>query len=152
MTSADNERPNFKFSEQEVDVVSQEMLVQSIASAEKKLQETVVRTEERLRTEVVEAKKQYIEIFGIFAAIITFLGVEVRAFDSISSFGKVAGFSAFLISCVMYLIFALELIVHTESKKVWQSQIFWIASGFLVLSMILFWYAISGKILLWPVR
>lgn len=135
----------FKLNPQQIDVVDKETLTRTVASAKNEI-----------RSELNDTKKQYIEIFGIFAAIITFLGIEVQAFNKISTFSKLAGFTSFLISNVLYLIYSIGILSSSEKKgsftQDYNNKILIIGTIFFALSLTFFWYSVSGKVFFWTVQ
>lgn len=137
-TPSSTDENKFELKDSDVQYINEGTLDQKISDAK-----------EELRKESSDLKKQYIEIFGIFAAIITFLGIEVQAFNKLESFAKLAGFSCLLMSLVVIL---LMLIRNLSSKdKSWKFFIsdpfFGLFAFLFCMSLVFFWFEVTGKIL-----
>lgn len=139
MSDDENNQTGFRLTKKDnSELVQKEHLEKAITDATK-----------QFKNETEEAKKQYIGIFGIFAAIITFLIIEVNAFNKIETFSKLAGFSILLLALVLLMVAAIEKIISTQSKKLIKSELFLVAIGLIIISFLFFWYAVSGRVLFW---
>ena len=112
----------------------------------KNLQQSVDSVKNELRRDLGEAKKEYIAIFGIFAAIITFIGIEVQAFNKLTSFGRLIGFSALLVSMLTFLIFCIERITSNKPPSIYRDPIFWVAILAFLFAIFCFGYTLNWKI------
>lgn len=122
---------NFELTSSSLDVVDRSTLDQVVKEIKQEFQE-----------DTDEAKKQYIAIFGIFASIITLLGIEVQAFNKFTSISKLVGFSAFLLSAILILLFAIDYISSINKRHIGKNALLWIALIMFIFSTICFWYSI----------
>lgn len=104
-----------------------------------------------LQRDLDSARKDYISIFGIFAAIITFLGIEAQAFNKIDSFSKLAGFSSLLISMILLLLFAVERISKQNQDLVSKNLLLQLSGLTFAAALTFFWYHVSGQVLFWEI-
>lgn len=72
----------------------------------------------RLLEEIQNAKKDFIAIFGIFAAILIFLSIEVKIFDQPLRMPQIMGVSFFFLSAL--LVFALGIRSILTEKNNWK--------------------------------
>lgn len=112
---------------------------------------------EQTKAEFKASKNENIAIFGIFASIVTFLSVQVSAFEKITSVSKLIGFSAFLLSVVLFMLAMIDHIIHKDirlklditkyerfMRLLSDNKIIIIAIFVFVFSMFMFWYSVYG--------
>jgi len=94
-----------------------------------------------LLEEIENAKKDFIAIFGLFAAILIFLSLEVKIFDQPLRMAQIAGISFFFLSALM--VFALGLRSIFSDKSGWcefRKPAFVLAVVFLIISLECFYW------------
>ena len=90
-----------------------------------------------IKQDLASERLNTITIFGIFAALLTFLGAEIQVFKYIEDFWIFIGLSAFLVSSMLLFVLSLQSIIHDKYtwKKFFSSPIIWIIFCFLILSI-----------------
>ncbi len=130
----------------------QYVVVDRIKQVEDRYKELKVgfeKLEGKMQNDNNELKKDYLLIFGIFASILTFLGIEISVFQKINSFSKIAGLSMLILASFMLFLFSIQNIIKSETG--WKSFLgnftFWLILGFIVLAGIFFYYSVAHKVL-----
>lgn len=98
---------------------------------------------EDVRKAVDEAKKDFITIFGLFAALLIFLSVVVQVFQEAKRFSYVMGVSLFMLSAML----AFALAIHS----LFNSEIRWTRYWPVLVLVILFFVA-SAACFLWGIE
>lgn len=95
---------------------------------------------------VRDLKKDFITIFGLFAALIAFLVVEVQIFSNTSRFSLVVGISAFLLAALLAFTLSLRSIFTDTLKEGWKvylHPLVVLIGVFLAISGLSFWWYVS---------
>jgi hypothetical protein len=99
--------------------------------------------QEDLSKAVDDAKKDFITIFGLFAALLIFLSIEVQVFQQVKKFSYVMGVSFFLLAAILMFVLAIHSLFNDERKygRYWP-----------VFSLIILFFVASAACFLWGIE
>lgn len=91
--------------------------------------------------EIKKVKEEFLQIFGLFAAILIFSSIEIKAFSQITKFSLLMGISMFFLSTFMLFVLTLNNIIRSKDYRDYKSAAFVLCIFFFLFSMECFWWA-----------
>jgi hypothetical protein len=98
---------------------------------------------EDVRDVVDEAKKDFITIFGVFAALLIFLSIEIQVFQQAKRFSYIMGVSFFLLSAILMFALAIHSMFNSDKRYGYY---------LLLLGLIVMLFLASAACFLWGVE
>jgi hypothetical protein len=96
-------------------------------------------------------REDFLTIFGLFAAFLAFIVIEVQVFVQVHRFALLMGFSSFFLASL--ILFVLSLHNIAKGRNGWGDflrPIFWLIAGLMFFAFECFWYATHSNQLWHP--
>jgi hypothetical protein len=100
-------------------------------------------TQEDLRQASKGIREDFIVIFGLFASLLIFLGVEIQVFQKAPRFSMMVGFSSFILGAMLTFLLGIYNIVKDRSnfKDYFRNPIFYFILACFIMAIGCFYWA-----------